>query len=412
MIKNIKLEQFFSFGKVIECDLNKDVNILIGINGSGKSNFLKAIRLLYEGIIGKDGFEFIFQKEWSGFDSICNFSNERADGIKLTYEFDKDSLYKSVNGKGYKFKSNPIYEITINRSGSGGYFLSEIIYNKEPEKKGKAPFTYLEMRNGKGRISTREKNKVGLQYFPEKETDIPFKSEELILRQISDPARYYPLFTLKAAIEQIVVYSNFDTTLNSPIRQLSSFSIERKLTQNGSNLVQILQRIKNHHSMSYDKIEGLLQSINPNFKDISFDFIGSKSLLVLREKNLTRSVPVEHISDGTLRYLLLISILYNPERGSLICIDEPETGLHPDMINTVSQAIKYASQNGSQLIIATHSPILLNQFDLDDIWIFEKNKDNETEILSTSEEEFSEWNNNYLAGQLWMSGKIGGTRWQ
>lgn len=126
--------------------------------------------------------------------------------------------------------------------------------------------------------------------------------------------------------------------------------------------------------MSYDKIEGLLQSINPNFKDISFDFIGSKSLLVLREKNLTRSVPVEHISDGTLRYLLLISILYNPERGSLICIDEPETGLHPDMINTVSQAIKYASQNGSQLIIATHSPILLNQFDLDDIWIFEKTK--------------------------------------
>jgi predicted ATPase len=70
--------------------------------------------------------------------------------------------------------------------------------------------------------------------------------------------------------------------------------------------------------------------------------------------------------------LLLLSILFNPERGYLVCIDEPpETSLHPDMINTIAKAMKQASSS-TQLIIATHSPLLLNSFDIDDILIFEK----------------------------------------
>ena len=170
--------------------------------------------------------------------------------------------------------------------------------------------------------------------------------------------------------------------------------------------------MKNHHSFAYEKIEQLLKNINPTFKDISFDFIGSRSLLVLREHNLSRSVPVEHISDGTLRYLLLLAILYNPDRGSLICIDEPEIGLHPDMINTIAQAMKHAAKEGTQLIVATHSPLLLNQFDLEDILVFEKNKENETIVSSKQEEDFEDWQDNYLAGQLWLKGKLGGTRWQ
>ncbi|HHH49539.1 MAG TPA: chromosome segregation protein SMC [Saprospiraceae bacterium] len=410
MIKSIEIENFFSFRKSQKIALNKDSNILIGINGSGKSNFLKAIQLLYEGVVG-DGFENIFLKEWSGFSSIANFSKDKVNHIKITYEFDAKIISTLVENKGYRFIQNPIYEITIEKAGSSGYYLKEWIYNK-PTNKEEDPFTFLQMENGRGHISTRGKKKVGLQYYPENETGISFKTQELVLRQISDPNRYFPLFTLKNAIEKLVVYSYFDTTLKSPIRQLSSYTVEKKLLPNGENLVQILQRMKNHQTFAYDKIEKLLTDINPMFKDISFDFIGSKSLLVLREKNLNRSVPIEHISDGTLRYLLLLSILYNPDRGGLICIDEPETGLHPDMINTICKAIKHAAHEGTQVIIATHSPLLLNKFELDDIWIFEKNIDNETIVSSKEEKDFEEWENEFLAGQLWLKGKLGGTRWQ
>ena len=77
MIKAIKLENFFSFGKCEEIELNSDINILVGINGSGKSNFLKAIRLLYDGIAGV-GFEKIFLKDWGGFNTVANFNETQA----------------------------------------------------------------------------------------------------------------------------------------------------------------------------------------------------------------------------------------------------------------------------------------------------------------------------------------------
>jgi predicted ATPase len=109
--------------------------------------------------------------------------------------------------------------------------------------------------------------------------------------------------------------------------------------------------------------------------------------------------------------LLLLAILFNPNRGNLICIDEPEIGLHPDMINSVSEAIKLAARDGTQLLIATHSPLLLNAFELDEVLVFEKDANNQTKVSVKSEEDFEEWNENFLVGQLWVQGLIGGKRW-
>lgn len=80
------------------------------------------------------------------------------------------------------------------------------------------------------------------------------------------------------------------------------------------------------------------------------------------------------------------------------------------MINTVSDSIKHASKD-TQLFIATHSPLLLNAFDLEDILIFEKDEKNQTKVLRKTEEDFAEWNDDYLVGQLWLNGQIGGKRW-
>jgi len=411
MIKRIQIENFFSFGKPKEIFLNNNINILIGINGSGKSNFLKTIRLLYEGIVG-DGFEKVFQQDWGGIAAVANFSREKASYIKIVYEFEKDLIHAATENKGYHFKTNPIYEITINKLGGSGYYLSEWVY-RNSDNSSEKPFTFLKMENGKGVITTRDDGEgaIGLQRYPENNQQISFKTQELVLRQLSDPNRYYPLFTLKTAIEKLLVYNYFDTTLKSPIRQLSTYTIEKRLLPNGENLVQLLLRMKNHHALDYEKIEEFLSNVNPMFKDISYDNIGSKSLLVLREKRLAKSVSIEHLSDGTLRFLLLLSILYNPDRGSLVCIDEPEIGLHPDMINTIAKAIQYAAQKGTQMVIATHSPLLLNAFHLEDLWVFEKDEDNETIVVSKTEDEFGEWGTQFLAGQLWLTGKLGGTRW-
>lgn len=407
MIKCIKFENFFSFGISDSIDLNKNTNILLGINGSGKSNFLKGIRFLYECIAG-NGLEKIFLKDWSGFGSVANFSENQNESIKISFEFDKDIINKVINNT-YSFPKNPIYEIVIHKYGATSYYLEETLFCN-PNKSKKEPFIFLQMKNGRGIISTRENKKVGIQHYPRKEFDILFKEQELVLRQISDPDRFLPLYALKIAIESISVYDYFDTTLKSPIRTPANYGTDTKLLSSGENLVQILHRIKNNHSLQYEKIEELLKNINPNFKDINFDVIGSKFIIALREKNLTKTVGVEHISDGTLRFLLLLAILYNPDRGCLICLDEPEIGLHPDMINMIAESIKQASLN-SQIIIATHSPLLLNSFNLEDCLIFEKNLTNESIITRKTEDDFPDWNENFLVGQLWLSGKIGAKRW-
>ncbi|MFT5918203.1 MAG: putative ATPase [Flammeovirgaceae bacterium] len=412
MIYKITLENFFSFGEKQEFVLNKEVNILLGINGSGKSNFMKAIRLLSESITGK-GFQSLFLKEWGGFLSVCFSGITREDSIKISYEFDRNVLGSILEGKGYKFRANPIYEIKISKAGSTGYFLSEKIYNitaEQPEN----PFVYLEMENGKGCISTKQENgRDNLQFYPSNEEEISFKTEEFILRQISDPNRHYPLFTLKNAIEQMFVYDYFDTTPTSKIRNLSEYNLSKQLLPNGENLVNILHRMKNHEGLDFENIEKVLKSINPMFKDISFDISSNaKLLLVLREEYLSKAIPADHISDGTLRFLLLLSILHNPERGALVCIDEPEIGLHPDMTNMLAEAFKQAARKGTLFIIATHSPLFLNSFEVDDLWVLEKGSGNQTIVYNTSEEEIEEWAGQFSTGQLYLSGKLKGVRWQ
>lgn len=406
MISKITLENFFSFRHPTTIELNPDINILVGINGSGKSNFLKAIYLLQESIVG-NGLEKIFLKDWSGFNSVINFNQKEY--IKLSFEFDKNVIKNVMQKGGYPFPNNPIYEIGIFQAGATSYYLKEKLYSKSI-KPDENDFIYMEMDNAQGMISTREGENVGIQKYPQENSSINFKSTEPVLRQISDPDRFYALFTLKRALEALSVYSYFDTSINSSIRQPAGYGTETKLLPDGQNLMTILNNTKNNHPFNYDKIEEAIKKINPYFKDINFAFLGSKLYLVLREKYLSRSVSIEHISDGTLHYLLLLSVLFNPERGGIVCIDEPETSLHPDMINTISEAMKQAS-NSTQLIIATHSPLLLNSFDIDDILIFEKNNENETKVFVKSPDEFDKWTEGYLAGQAWLQGLIGGKRW-
>ncbi len=396
MITEIVIEYFFSFGQSTSIVLNSDTNILVGINGSGKSNFMKAIQLLYEGVVGKEGIESLINKKWGGFTSFANCSYKQIETIKITYEFDREVIRNISNGQCCDFRQNPVYEIKIHKLGASNYYFSESIYTKnEPD------IISLNVKNGRGFFLLDEDK-------PSEIGQDRYNKNELILRQISSPL----LFTIQKAIAEIVVYQHFDTTSDSKIRQLSSYYSELKLLPNGENLSHLLNYLNGNHTRSYDKIIQLLKNVNTQFRELVFSQpTGSKTLLALKEKNLARAITVEHISDGTLRFLLLLSILYNPNRGKLICLDEPEIGLHPDMIQMIGEGIKYAAQDGTQMIVATHSPLLLNCFELEDLRIFEKNENNDTVVVTKSEEDFAEWEGEFLVGQMWLRGQIGGVRW-
>lgn len=397
MLKRITLENFFSFGEPTTIELNPGVNLLVGINGSGKSNFLKAIRLLHEAVAGK-GLENLLLKEWGGLDEITNLSGGRSSVIKLTYEFEATL---------YKFHT---YQLIIRTFSNLEYIFDEFLTTKYYKENNGEEVKLIDVTGGnqsREHITGRVRlSRNSLTLLDSKNNN--FDSSELVLRQTK--VNDWGLSFLFDFINNINLYHHFDLSNGSKIRQANNFGVEEYLLSSGENLNTIIQKIKNNHSLEYENIERLLKDINPNFKDISFNLFGSKSYLLLREKNLSSAISIEHISDGTLYYLLFLAIFYNPNRGKGICIDEPETGLHPDMINTVADAIKHASKE-TQFFIATHSPLLLNAFDLEDVLIFEKDEKNQTKVEYKSEEDFEGWDENSLVGQLWLNGQLGGKRW-
>lgn len=402
MIKSMHLENFFSFQDTT-INLHKNQNILIGINGSGKSNILKAIQLIKDGVTGKGLKKLIFD-DWGGFDEICfcgdkNYSENKS--IRLTYILDGNV----IKNFGFHFTDDISYKITITRAGStSNYYIIEELFQ--------GTFIYLKFENGKGVIfgkkdSSNNSNKKS-QLLPINYSD--FDAQELALSQINDPDRYFIQSTIRKAIGEIAVYNYFDTTPRSSIRKPMLPTSEKKLLSDGSNLPQILNTMNINHKKDFKKLLQIVNDINENFKGIDFHFIGGNIELMLDERNLSKSIHVTHISDGTLRFLCLLSIFFNPDRGRLVCIDEPEVGLHPDMILNITNAIKEASID-TQFIIATHSENILNNFELENIRIIEKDNTNASTVKSFSESDFEGWYEEFSLGKMWREGDLGGNRW-
>ena len=400
MIKELIVRDFFSFKGEHTIELNTGVNILVGVNGSGKTSFLNAITMLYEGIAG-GGLSSLF-RQWGSYNAIVNACGEvKPDCFSVTYVFDADVLRKVVSAS--PFMKDVYYKITVFPIGDGtNYTLCETLYSEDNKGKKKT-FSYLEFRNGIGQISVRTKSGIEV----EKYDDGMLSAQELVLRQITDPQRYLPSFVVREAISAIAGYSKFNF---DQVRQPADANDVKRLISTGENLSHLLSNLNNNYTFQYEKIIECLSDINPNFTGIGYNVFGSRLYLSLREKNLSHAIDALHMSDGTLKYLLLLSIFHNPQRGTLVCVDEPESCLHPDMIRSVAKMMKRAAMT-SQIIVATHSALLLNAFELDDILVFEKNDKNETQIIRYSEDDFGDREDELLPGQLWLNGEIGGKRW-
>lgn len=403
MLKALILRDFFSFQGETRIDLRPGVNLLLGINGSGKTSFIQALRLLYEGVAG-EGVEALVQTRWGGFAQLANCCGERSVSCaQVTYVFDGDYL-NSLNPAA-RFPSEVSYRITIRPSGTG-YTLCETLFTEHATQPGRT-FRYLDFSNGRGWLSARnDDGSVKMQQYDG--TDV--SGQELVVRQINDPVHYLPSHTLRKAIMQTAVYNGFNVDDDSALRRQADFSTDIRLRESGDNLTQILNNLKLNHTFDFRRLEETFRRVNPHFESLDISNLNGRSYLFLHERNLSRAIGAAHISDGTLRFLLLESIFFNPDRGALVAVDEPERGLHPDMIRSVAGMMKQAAA-GSQLIAATHSPHLLNQFDLEDILVFEKNAENSTVVRRYAETDFPDTDEPVPPGQRWLMGQIGGKRW-
>ena len=209
MLKEVTIANFYSFNKTI-ITMHPATNILIGINGSGKSNFLKALKLLKEGVAGI-GLKKLVLDYFGGFDNAFFKGTNKIDDFKsISFQYKFDGQKISQDGNGFNFTDDIIYQINIIKSASlSNYYIQEKITNE----KG---FVYLDFSNGIGHLTEKvleKSNKTNLVRYAD------FDPQELAMKEISDTDRYYALTTIKKAIKDIVVYDYFDTTPKCLIRK-------------------------------------------------------------------------------------------------------------------------------------------------------------------------------------------------
>lgn len=185
----------------------------------------------------------------------------------------------------------------------------------------------------------------------------------------------------------------------------------RFLRSDGSNLAAFLYYLQEKEQTSYSLIRRATQSVAPFFYDFKLSPLRLEPddiKLEWRHKNSEQYFDASSLSDGTLRFIALATLLLQPQEHlpSLILIDEPELGLHPYAIEMLASLIRQASQN-TQVIVSTQSSLLLDHFDPDDVLVANR-VDGETQVTRLDRAQLKDWLEDYSLGQLWEKNEFAG----
>ena len=220
-----------------------------------------------------------------------------------------------------------------------------------------------------------------------------------------------------AAKEIVKFYSNcssfhfHDTSMTSRMKISYDIFDSTELRPDGGNIAPILMSLEQNDPERYDYICYQIRRIVPNFE--SFYLSEEFGKVILRWKTLdSDKIFGAHLaSDGSLRFFALVTLLHLPDEmlPEIIFIDEPELGLHPFAIPLLCGMIKVLSSK-RQIIVATQSPLVVDQFSIDEVIVLSA-KNGETSMIKLKQEDHEQWLDDYTTGELWKTNVLGGTPW-
>lgn len=286
--------------------------------------------------------------------------------------------------------------------------MDEKLISKSPAEGESKPFIYYDFDKGNPTLNISdnegERRKRRLQ---REEIDIT----QSILVQKRDIIHYPEITFLAQEFAKIKMYREWGFGRYTPARMPQKVDLPNNyLESDCSNLGLVLNQIRNDIK-SKKRLLKELQNFYSDVEDYEINIASGTVQIFFQERGLGTSVPATRLSDGTLRYLCLLAILCHPTPPPLICIEEPELGLHPDVIPNLADLLVETSKR-CQLIITTHSEILVDQFTNNPgvVMVAEKT-DSGTQLNRLEQEHLKPWLEKYRLGALWARGDIGGTRW-
>lgn len=418
LIKSIRIRNLLSFGDDTDEIELLSLNVLVGQNASGKSNLIETIGLLQAA--PKDLALPFYSRGGGGFQEWLwkGKHSQPSEGIENAGEIEVTVNYNTSRGK------VPLrYKLSLAIPGQKYIVANEVVENAVPEHKSQEDVRFyyrlnkghpiLNMPDDQGTSgggTSKEKRK--LKHL--NPTDI--SSDQSILSHRKDPVQYPEITYLGKQFEQIRLYREWNIGRNTAHRQPQPTDLpDDFLEEDASNLTMILNSLL-HIPAVRDLIFKQMGNFSDSFANFNFKVQGGTVQLFLEEKFSEEGsgswlIPATRLSYGTLRFLCLLSVLCHPTPPPLICIEEPEIGLHPDIIPTVAKLLIEASQR-TQLIVTTHSDILIDALTSvpEAVVVCEKH-DGKSSMKRLSKDNLKAWLENYRLGQLWLRGDLGGTRW-
>lgn len=394
LLREITLSNLLSFGPDTPALELESLNVFIGPNGAGKSNLIEALALMratpippqttsnadVRGVLRRGG----GTREW-----IWKGAKSQPASVELVVK----------NPKGHK----SLRHCFAFRRDEQGFKLhderveNETAYPGEPEV-----YFYYRFQDGHPMVNTAVDKKRRLA----RES---VNLELSILAQRRDPELYPEITYLADTYEKWRIYREWAFGRNTVFREPQKADMRNdRLEEDFSNLGLILSRLSMTPKATRAILDGLMD-LYDGLTDFKVFVEGGNVQVFFTEGDF--SIPATRLSDGTLRYLCLLAILCDPEPPPLICIEEPELGLHPDILPKLADLLVAASER-TQIIVTTHSDILVDAMteQPEAVVVCEKH-DGRTEMRRLKKEDLVTWLDKYRLGQLWTKGQIGGTRW-
>ncbi|HXP83443.1 MAG TPA: AAA family ATPase [Bryobacteraceae bacterium] len=384
----IKLENILSF-KDAELEL-RPLNVLIGANASGKSNLIRALGLVKS--LPRD-----MQKEISDGGGPAAWINRKTNGIaRITL-----SQLEGFASYTMAFKVTvQTYEIV--EEFAPGVFRRDFGKLNIP---GNNPDADLAER-------TRVRETFNLHEYLENEAKLAallLSSQQSVLTQVRIPGR--PIAALAGLLDGIRLYREFKTGPGTQARLgINASALAEFLSEDGSNLALVLNELNLQSSLK--RVNEVLHRFCDFLTDVVPATRGGITQLYVREEGVAEAFAAASLSDGTLRLLCLLAALLCPTPPPLVCIEEPEMGMHPDAIRMIADLLVEASSR-TQLIVTTHSPALVDALSdqPESVVVCERDFDGFTEFRRLQSADLDAWLERYSLGELWQKGEIGGNRW-
>ena len=363
MITNITIRNFKSI-RAANVNL-KSLNILIGANGAGKSNFINCFKMLNK-IYNQDLRTYV--AEQGGANNVLYFGRKKSDAFG----------FKVV------FGNSNYYDFLLSANVQNAFFFGwehrgfNENFNKPDEK---VDWSIVNFGTGHTESYIKEHGVGRYKYLNEN-------------------------------LDSFRVYHFHDTSASARVKAPSQVADNRFLREDGANLAAFLYHLQKKYPLNFKLIEATIKSIAPFFKQ--FNLIPSadnEKYIALEWQDINGSdslFDASNLSDGTLRMMCLTTLLLQPELPQTIIIDEPELGLHPFAINKLAGLLRIASKK-TQIIISTQSVNLIDNFEPENIIVVDRDKKEEQSVFRNLEpHELDQWLQDYSLGEIWDKNLIGG----